>query len=400
MPMPVDSLESMDRPGGTTPQPSVGVFIDYRFRESGGRLTVERAFALFLFALAPHVGQLRLMGRLDPSTEPFAYEVPDTVVFDRLPHYESLRRPLRALPGLLRGIGRAWRALDHVDVAWVLGPNPLAVVVAVFGLLRRRRVVLGVRQDTPRYVRSRHPRRRSLWLVADLLQGAFVLLARRCPVVVVGEELAEAYGRTPALHVLHVSLVPEDRILAADPPARAEFGGRVISVGRLDTEKNPLLMADVLALLVEGGGDWRLEVYGEGPLDEALRARLAELGLADRATLHGYVPADRGLVDAYRSADALLHVSWTEGMPQVLIEGFAARLPTVATAVGGVAALAGDAALLVEPGDPAAPAAQLRRIAGDPALRARLADAAEAVAREHTMEIEAARVARFLEAAP
>jgi glycosyltransferase involved in cell wall biosynthesis len=83
-------------------------------------------------------------------------------------------------------------------------------------------------------------------------------------------------------------------------------------------------------------------------------------------------------------------------MPQVLLEAFAARLPSVATAVGGVEALVGDAALLVAPGDAAAPAAALRRLAAEPALRAQLADAAEQVVRDYTTERETERLARFL----
>ena len=56
----------------------------------------------------------------------------------------------------------------------------------------------------------------------------------------------------------------------------------------------------------------------------------------------------------------------------MLFEAFAAGLPVVATAVGGVAAAAGDAALLVEAGDPEAAAAMLERVCGDADLRARL----------------------------
>ncbi len=67
-----------------------------------------------------------------------------------------------------------------------------------------------------------------------------------------------------------------------------------------------------------------------------LRARLDELGVADHADLLGYVPITGGLLDVYRSSHAFLHVSWTEGLPQTLFEAFAAGLPVVATAVGGV----------------------------------------------------------------
>src|SRR5581483_3266620 len=98
----------------------------------------------------------------------------------------------------------------------------------------------------------------------------------------------------------------------------------------------------------------------------------------------------------YRDSHALLHVSWTEGMPQVLLEAFAAGLPAVATDVGGVRAVADGAALLVGPGDPAAAAESLERLADDPDLRRRLVGAGVERVREHTLEHECRRVAEFL----
>jgi glycosyltransferase involved in cell wall biosynthesis len=145
---------------------------------------------------------------------------------------------------------------------------------------------------------------------------------------------------------------------------------------------------------------WHLDVYGEGPLQAELARQVAELGLQDVIALRGYVGIDAGLREAYERADIFLHVSWTEGMPQVLIEAFAARLPTVATDVGGVAALAGEAAILVAPGDARAVADALRSLAGDEGLRARLVEAATVVARAHTKEAEAGALAAFLTGAP
>jgi glycosyltransferase involved in cell wall biosynthesis len=251
-------------------------------------------------------------------------------------------------------------------------------------------VRLGVRQDLRAYTRERHAGRGPLRLAAGALEAAFRLLARRLPVAVVGADLARRYGGAWRLHLLHVSLVSEAD-LAAGPPAPDPR--RVISVGRLDPEKNPLLLADVAAAL---GAGWTLDVYGDGPLAGALADRARELGAGDRVTLHGYVPAGDGLARAYREAGALLHVSLTEGMPQVLLEAFGAHLPVVATAVGGVPALAADAALLVAPRDAAAAAAALRRLADEPGLRERLAQAGAAIAREHTLEAEARRLAAFL----
>jgi glycosyltransferase involved in cell wall biosynthesis len=104
---------------------------------------------------------------------------------------------------------------------------------------------------------------------------------------------------------------------------------------------------------------------------------------------------DAGLHDLYRSADYFLHVSWTEGLPQVIFEAFAARLPVVATAVGGVPDAAGEAALLVPPGSAEAAVQALARLAGDAALRSRLVEAGVEQVRRHTTAAEVRRVAEF-----
>ena len=98
------------------------------------------------------------------------------------------------------------------------------------------------------------------------------------------------------------------------------------------------------------------------------------------------------------TSHVLLHVSWTEGFPQVLVEAFASGLPVVATAVGGVPAGVGDAALLIPPGDPEAAADALERVAADRELRARLTDAGSERAAGLTLESQIADLVAFLEA--
>jgi glycosyltransferase involved in cell wall biosynthesis len=225
------------------------------------------------------------------------------------------------------------------------------------------------------------------------MEAAWRALARLYPVVVVGPELARNYSRARAVLPVTVAMVDEQDIA---PPRERASSFTVLSVGRLETEKNPLLLADVLAGLVARDPRWRLVVAGEGPLRAELEERLAALGVAEHADLRGYVPVDAGLHDLYRSADFFLHISWTEGLPQVIFEAFAARLPVVATAVGGVPDAAGEAALLVPPGvsDPAVES--LVRLADDAALRSRLVEAGVERVRRHTTAAEVRRVAEFL----
>ena len=372
------------------------VYTDYVYRREGGALYAERAFALFLAELRRHVDRLVIVGRLDPASGSSHYRLPDDVEFVPLPHYRSLVDARRSFPAMVRSLARFWRALGGVDTAWLLGPYALSVLFAGLAAARGRRVALGVRQDQPAYVRSRHPDRRWVHVAGDALEAVYRAMARVWPVVVVGPDLARNYRRARRLLPISVSLVREQQLTRPEEALAKSYDGELtaLSVGRLEREKNPLLLADILARL---DSRWRLIVCGEGPMESALRDRLDELGLAARADLRGYVPIDGELPELYRSSHALLHVSWTEGVPQVLFEAFAAGLPVVATAVGGVESTARDAALLVPAGDPDAPARALERIAADPGLRRRLVAAGHELVAGRTLEAESERVARFLD---
>jgi glycosyltransferase involved in cell wall biosynthesis len=378
----------------------LAVYTDYVYRRAGGTIRAERAFALFLAALAPQVERLRLIGRLAPNAGAQArYALPSEVDLAPLPHYPSLSDPGAVLSSLGRSVRHVWRALDDVDVLWVLGPYPHAIVLVAVAVCRRRSVVLGVRQDWPSYVRRRHPGRRWMHWSADVLEWIWRTLARALPVVAVGPGLSANYAHSPAVHELVVSLVPAATLTQSAIPRN--YGGElaILSVGRLDQEKNPLLLADVLVRLRRRDPRWRLVVCGEGDLAGALSDRLTEFGVAEHAKLLGYVPLGDELFELYRSSHALLHVSWTEGFPQVLVEAFGYSLPIVATDVGGVRDGVGDAALLIPPGDPGAAADALERVARDDELRARMIDAGLERAIGLTLESQTAGLVAFLEEA-
>jgi glycosyltransferase involved in cell wall biosynthesis len=376
----------------------LGVYTDYTYRRVGGRVYAERAFALFLASLRGSFDRLVLVGRLSADAASPRYPVGDDVELVALPYYPRLSEPLRVLPALARSLVTFWRALPGMDTVWLLGPHPLAIAFAWLAAARRKRVVLGVRHDSLPYVRGRHPGRRGLLTAAAVLEGAFRALALVFPVVVVGPELARKYRRSPQLLEIAVSLVREDDLV--DPRVALDRGYdrdlRALTVGRLEPEKNPLLLVDVLERLNEGDGAWTLLVCGEGELRDELAARLAHAGQAERAELLGYVPFGNELARLYRTSHVLLHASRTEGFPQVLLEAFAAGLPVVASDVGGIRDAAGDAVLLFPADDVEAAVAQVRRVAAEPDLRGRLVRAGHEYVRARTTTAELRRVSDFL----
>jgi glycosyltransferase involved in cell wall biosynthesis len=375
----------------------LGIFCDFSYRRADGDVWAELAFVRFLAGVVQAQDGATLVGRLDPGETPWHHRVPDGIGFHPLPFYPSLAHPGAAARTMVGAVRSFWTLLDRVDAVWLFGPHPSAVVFAALAAVRRRPIALGVRQDFPAYTRTRHPGGRGLWLLALVLEGLYRLMARRCVVVVVGPALARHYRHARRLLEITVSLA-SDQDFADPAETRHGFSGerRILSVGRLDAEKNPLLLAAVLEELVRRDPRWRLTVCGEGVLAGELAAELRRRGVDSHAELMGYIPVEGGLWDLYRACDVLLHCAWTEGVPQVLFEAFAQRLPVVATAVGGVPDVVGGAALLVPPGDARSCVDALEALAADEELRTRLVAAGSELAREHSLEAETRRVARFL----
>jgi glycosyltransferase involved in cell wall biosynthesis len=148
-----------------------------------------------------------------------------------------------------------------------------------------------------------------------------------------------------------------------------------LTVANLRPEKAyPVLFQ---AARAAAGRDARLVFLcvGQGPLADELAALRSELGLGDTVRLLGY---RTDVPDLMAAADLFVLSSDHEGYPIALMEALAAGLPVVATRVGGVpeAVQDGQEGLLVRPGHPAEIADAVVRLAGDPALRARMSTAA------------------------
>ncbi|HTQ34957.1 MAG TPA: glycosyltransferase family 4 protein [Stellaceae bacterium] len=161
----------------------------------------------------------------------------------------------------------------------------------------------------------------------------------------------------------------------------------LLSVGRVVAKKGYDDLLTALAQLPAGLA-WRLVHIGGGSLAKDLKEQAARLGIANRIDWRGARPQPEVLA-AYRAADLFVLAAKIapdgdrDGLPNVLVEAQSQGLACVATRLSGIPELIDDDAtgLLVPPGDPAALAAALARLIGDPDLRARLGAAGEACVR-------------------
>ncbi|PJM75199.1 glycosyl transferase family 1 [Bifidobacterium simiarum] len=148
----------------------------------------------------------------------------------------------------------------------------------------------------------------------------------------------------------------------------------ILSAGRLTAQKGFDLLVDVAARVLPARPDWRWMIAGEGEERAMLERRIARAGLKGRVVLLGRTDDMDGL---YRRAAVFVLTSRYEGLPMVLLEAKARRLPIVSfDCPTGPADIVTDGVNgdLVAAGDVPAMAARLGRLLDDPVRRRRYAE--------------------------
>jgi phosphatidyl-myo-inositol alpha-mannosyltransferase len=176
------------------------------------------------------------------------------------------------------------------------------------------------------------------------------------------------------------------------PAADLGPGVKLLFLGRLDERKGFPVAVDAFARLAADRPALRLIVVGDGPdrrvvqaLPEAIRARVRLLGAIPNVDIPPYLAACDLYLGASRGGESF-------GM--VLVEAMAAGLPVVASRIPGYVEVIRDGVegVLVSPGDPAALAAAVAGVLGDPALAGRLRLAALDRARTFDWSVVVARL--------
>lgn len=325
-------------------------------------------------------GRVALLRRLLPG---FAVELAELAY--SIPGYWRLRRAARQFhPDVIYERANLFYLAGallarRLGIPLLLEVNsPLAQERAEFGALRLRRIARGAE--------------RFVWRSAD----------RVLPVTaVLGAMVAQAQVRPERIIVVPngIDIDAFPATLAAQQREGAEvvlgFVGFVRAWHGLDAVLRAMAAAT-------DGPRWRLDIVGEGPAREDLAALAMQLGIAERVRFAGLaaraeIPARIAAFDIALQPACVPYAS-----PLKVFEYMAAGRAIVAPDQPNIReVLAHDhTALLFPPGDAAALCAAVSRLAGDPALRARLGAAArtEAIRRDFTWAGNARRVGAMAQA--
>jgi glycosyltransferase involved in cell wall biosynthesis len=244
---------------------------------------------------------------------------------------------------------------------------------AVGALLGARRVledadaIICVGDNERRAVQARHPDKRVVWLPNGVDSERFVRGN--------GARFRQAYG------------IPEQRKI-------------LLSVSRIDYQKNQIALVESLTMLLRQKSDLHLVLIGPITVEsygEQLAADIEARGLGNRVTIIPGLPGDsQYLLDAYHAASVFCLPSRHEPFGIVILEAWAAGLPVVASAVGGIPGFTRDGIdiLHADPDNPASFSNAIQSLLDRPEQAERLSKCGQSRART---EFDWTRIADRLE---
>ncbi|MPQ99751.1 glycosyltransferase [Modestobacter sp. I12A-02628] len=280
------------------------------------------------------------------------------------------------------------RATTGADLVHAHGLRAGLVAAAALAADRggaRRPLVLSLHNALPEGGGLRH----------TVLQAAERATVRRADMVLAASaDLADnalALGGRD-VRVAPVSAPPLPPPLRPRPEVRAALGlddalrPLVLAVGRLHPQKGYDVLLDAAARWARGPVDPLVVVAGDGPLQQHLQQRIDTEGLPVRL-----LGRRSDVADLLSAADVVALPSTWEARSLTAQEALRSGVPLVATRVGGLPELVGDAAVLVPPGDADALAREVTAVLGDPGRSAELSRRGRAQAARWPDEAATAR---------
>jgi glycosyltransferase involved in cell wall biosynthesis len=134
---------------------------------------------------------------------------------------------------------------------------------------------------------------------------------------------------------------------------------------------------EAAARVVGSGYTAHFVIVGDGPDFDRIRRMVAEKGMEESVTMTGYLRDPRRVLQEF---DLMVLPSYTEGLPNVVLEAFMMNVPVISTAVGGVPEVIrdGENGVLIPPGNPEKMAAAIMDFLDHPTRHVAMARAGRA----------------------
>lgn len=180
------------------------------------------------------------------------------------------------------------------------------------------------------------------------------------------------------LHLIHMGIdihkINTDRFSGKSLQSSKRI---IVSVGRLVASKGHAILIQAIASLKKQGTLFEVDIVGSGPERGALEELAMKLDVVDEIRFKGAL-SHPNTIELISTADAFVLASFAEGVPIVLMEAMALKIPCVSTWINGTPELItnGVDGLLVAPSDVDGLQAAIVKIMEDHDLRSKITSSA------------------------
>ena len=219
--------------------------------------------------------------------------------------------------GLLRSIKKLRAVVQKCQPQIVVAFQDIAIYPTIFSCTGSgAKLVISERQDTRFY---------RLAFIRAFLRWAIYRMADK--VVVQTDIVKQQMPRNVRDRTIIIPNASPDFSTYANPSKMHEGVYKIISVGRLEYQKNFSLLIAASEMAFKNRDDWKLVIYGEGSLKTSLKQQITELQLHDKVELAGL---SSSVYSKLADANLFVFPSRYEGFPNVLAEASGVGLPCIA----------------------------------------------------------------------
>jgi len=254
---------------------------------------------------------------------------------------------------------------NQIDACiFFIGGDTLLIPI-LFSKILKKKVILLLAGSS---IKTHQENQDTLVIGLKLLREPCLSLAER--IIVYSPQLIRDYHLTPYRH--KILIAGEHFLDFTTFTVTTPYKDRPLLIGyigRMSAEKGVQHFVRALPAILSNHQDLRVLIGGDGQLKQAIETSLQEMGVTDRVDLPGWI-SHEDLPKYLNQLRLLVLPSYTEGLPNIMLEAMACGTPVLATPVGAIPDVIrdGETGFIMEDNSPECIARNVMRALNDPDL--------------------------------
>ncbi len=286
--------------------------------------------------------EIHILGKSTIVNNSKFYKFKIPVKFHQIPFYNTLVSFFSNTPSFFLDTKRIVdEFVKECNMILVMTPSPIANYILYKARKSNKDYNILVRQNSYEMIPNRFKgfKKEIAKVFTFLLENWVERFSRnnQSKVIAVGDETFKRYSDLSKNTINFASSKYEIKdIVKVDIIESIDWSGviKILYVGGLEVNKGLRELLDAINHLEHY--NLELSLVGDGSLFEEIKDYILENNLSEKVFIKGYLKYGVELLEIYESNDILILPSYSEGLPQVLLEGMAKGCLILATSVGGI----------------------------------------------------------------